>query len=205
MRFEKEGRPQADLPFVEWSMTYAIAQIQQSFEELLNNLPLPVIGRFIHTGLRLNPLGKPPSDKLAQRVAQLMQQPDARERLTTGIYIPQDPEQALGRLENAYQVTQQAMPIFKQLKAAVKSGQLPKALAQEPIDVLIEAGLRAGLIDGAESNIAYAAEVARVDAIQVDSFSLEDYQNIGHSSHSVLSHSTSNASKRLSKQDYSLT
>ena len=204
MRFEKEGRPQEDLPFVEWSMTYAIAQIQQSFEGLLNNLPLPVIDRFIHTGLRLNPLSKPPSDKLAQRVAQLMQQPDARERLTTGIYIPQDPEQALGRLENAYQVTQQAMPIFKQLKAAVKSGQLPKALAQEPIDVLIEAGLRAGLIDGAESNIAYAAEVARVDAIQVDSFSLEDYQNIGHSSHSVLSHSNPNASKRLSEQDYSL-
>ncbi|MEL7070837.1 MAG: acyl-CoA dehydrogenase [Cyanobacteria bacterium J06581_3] len=181
-RFKKEGQPVEDLPFVEWSMEWAIAQIQQGFEGLLENLPLPVAGGVLRAGLRLNPLGKGPSDKLAQRIAQLMQQPDARGRLTTGIYVPLDPEQALGRVENAYQLTQQAMPIFKKLKAAVKSGQLPEAIAQASTSELIEAGLRAGLITGLESDIAYAAEVARTDAIQVDSFTLEDYQNIGHPS-----------------------
>ncbi|MEL7330424.1 MAG: acyl-CoA dehydrogenase, partial [Cyanobacteria bacterium J06559_1] len=181
-RFEKEGQPVEDLPFVEWSMEWAIAQIQQGFEGLLENLPLPVAGGVLRAGLRLNPLGKGPSDKLAQRIAQLMQQPDARGRLTTGIYVPLDPEQALGRVENAYQLTQQAMPIFKKLKAAVKSGQLPEAIAHGSTSELIEAGLRAGLITGLESDIAYAAEVARTDAIQVDSFTLEDYQNIGHPS-----------------------
>jgi hypothetical protein len=47
---------------------------------------------------------------------------------------------------------------------------------------LIEAGLRAGLINGLDSDIAYAAEKARTDAIQVDAFTLETYQNIGHAS-----------------------
>lgn len=105
-----------------------------------------------------------------------------REHLTAGIYLPPDPAQALGRLEKAYRLTQQATPIFKRLKAAIKSGQLPAALAHGSTDALIEAGLRAGLLDGLESDIAYAADVARTDAIQVDSFTLKDYQNIGHPS-----------------------
>ena len=181
-RFEKEGQMEEDWPFVEWGMDWAIAQIQQSFEGLLSNLPLSIAGTLLRTSLRLNPLGSAPSDTLTQKVAQLMQQSEARERLTAGIYLPQDPEEALGRLENAYRLTQQATPILKQLKAAIKSGQLPAELARESHSALIEAGLRAGLINGLESDIAYAAEVARTDAIQVDSFTLKEYQNIGHPS-----------------------
>lgn len=179
-RFEKEGRPEADLPLVQWGMAWAIAQIQQSFEGLLNNLPLPVVGSVLRASFRLNPLGQAPSDKLSQRVAQLIQQPDARERMTAGIYVPKDPAEALGRLENAYRLMHQAMPIFKQLKAATQSGQLSAELASSSPESLIEAGLRAGLITGTDSDIAYAAQVACTDAIQVDSFTLEDYQNIGH-------------------------
>ena len=181
-RFEKDGRPEADLPFVQWGMEWAIAQIQQGFDGLLNNLTLPLAGSLLRASFRLNPLGHPPSDRLSQQVAQLIQHPDIREHITEGIYIPKDPEQALGRLENAYRLTYQAMPVFKQLKAAIKSGQLPANLADGSTEALIEAGLRAGLITGTDSDIAYAAEVARTDAIQVDSFTLEDYQNIGHPS-----------------------
>lgn len=181
-RFEQEGQPVEDWPFVQWGLETAIAQIQQSFDGLLSNLPMPILGNLLRAGLRLNPLGEPPADRLSQRVAQLMQQADTREHLTAGIYLPQDPDQALGRLENAYRLTQQAIPILKQLKAAVKSGQLSADLAHQPTAALIEAGLRAGLISGPDSDIAYAAEVARTDAIQVDSFTLEAYQNIGHPS-----------------------
>lgn len=181
-RFEKDGRPEADLPFVQWGMAWAIAQIQQGFDGLLNNLSLPIVGSLLRASFRLNPLGQAPSDQLNQQIAQRIQQPDSRERITAGIYLPDDPEQALGRLEQAYRLTYQAMPILKQLKAAVKSGQLSAELAHGPTEALIEAGLRAGLITGIESDIAYAAEVARTDAIQVDSFTLEAYQNIGHAS-----------------------
>ncbi len=181
-RFEHDGQPEEDLPFVEWAMEWSLAQVQQGFEGLINNLPIPVVGPFLRASLRLNAFGRGPSDRLAQQVAQLMQQPDTREHLTAGIYLPQDPQQALGRLEKAYRLTHQAMPILKHIRAAVKSGQLPAELAEQPTEQLIEAALRAGLINGLDSDIAYAAEVARTDAIQVDSFTLEDYQNIGHPS-----------------------
>jgi acyl-CoA dehydrogenase len=181
-RFDHDGQLEEDLPFVEWAMAWSLAQIQQGFEGLVDNLPLPIVGPLLRTSLRLNAFGSGPSDRLCQQVAQLMQQPDAREHLTAGIYLPQDPQQALGRLEKAYRLTHQALPIFKQLKAAIKSGQLPAELAHQSTDALIEAGLRSGLISGLDSDIAYAAEVARTDAIQVDSFTLEEYQNIGHPS-----------------------
>lgn len=181
-RYEKEGRPEADLPFVQWGLDWAIAQIQQGFEGLLNNLPMPIIGSLLQTSLRLNPLGQAPSDELSQQIAQLMQQSESRDHLTAGIYIPQDSQEALGRLENAYRLMQQATPILKRLRAAIKSGQLPAETREKSTDELIEAGLRAGLISGLESDIAYAAERARNDAIQVDSFTLKEYQNIGHPS-----------------------
>jgi acyl-CoA dehydrogenase len=175
-RFEQEGQRAADWPFAKWALEWALMQIQQSLDGLIRNLSLPVVGFFLRA-MRLNTLGSGPADDLAQRVAQLMQQPDAREHLTAGIYLPQDPQEALGRLERAYKLNQQAMPIFKQLKAATKSGQIPNIADSS---VLIEAGLRAGLINGLDSDIAYAAEKARTDAIQVDAFTLETYQNIGH-------------------------
>jgi acyl-CoA dehydrogenase len=232
-RFEKDGRPEADLPYVHWAMTWAIAKLQQDLSGLLDNLPIPIIGPLLRASFRLNALGAAPSDHLTQQVAQLMQQPDSREHLTAGIYLPQATKQALGRLENAYRLTLQAEPIFKRLKAAVKSGQLSEqmplaktvasptaaplaaqsvitqaAIAQSVItqavaapsvvpqsaEALIEAGLRAGLISGLESDVAYAAQRAREDAIQVDSFSLEEYQNIGHFSGELTSDLTSNLS-----------
>ena len=179
-RFEKEERPEADLPFVQWGMDYAISQIQQGFDGLIDNLPIPLIGAAIRAGCHLSPLGHAPSDPLSQQVAQLLQQPKTREHITADIYLPEDLEQALARLENAYRLTYQAMPVLKRLKTAIKSGQLPASLKNESTEALIEAGLRAGLITGTDSDLAYAAEVARTDAIQVDSFTLEEYHNIGH-------------------------
>lgn len=178
-RFEKDGRPEEDLPFVRWGMEWAIVQIQQGFEGLLNNLPLSVFGTVLRAGLRLSPLGAAPSDRLSQQVAQLSQKPEMRSHLTEGIYLPDDKEQALGRLENAYRLTYQAQTVLKRLKEAMKSGQLPAELTSGSVENLIEAGLRAGLITGVESDVAYAAEVARIDAIQVDSFTLAEYHNIG--------------------------
>ena len=179
-RFEADGQPKEDLPFVQWGLDWAIAEIQQGFEGLIDNLALPAIRPLLQVWFTLNPLGRLPEDRLSQQIAQHMQHPEIREHLTAGIYIPQETEQALGRLENAYRLSQQAIPILKRLKAAVKLGQISFEKETYTTEELIEAGLRAGLINGLESDIAYAAQRARNDAIQVDSFTLEEYQNIGH-------------------------
>lgn len=176
-RFEAEGRNPADLPFVHWALQYALARIQQAFEGIFANISLPVLGGLLGGPIggwwRLNPLGTWPSDQLGSQVARSLQTPGAeRDRLTTGIDIPSDGDEALGRLERAFLLSSQAEPVLKQVKAASRAGQLPK---QKP-EHLIDAALVAGVIRREEAALVRQAESARNDAIQVDAFTLEAYR-----------------------------
>ena len=158
-------------------MQYAFAQVQQAFEGIFANLPIPILGG-ISQGLvmawwRLNPIGLPPSDGLGHEVAHLLQTPgETRDRLTANIYIPSHPDEPLGRLEQALRLSLQAEAILKTIKAASHVGQLPQAKPE----TLIEVALSAAVITPAEAQLVREAETARNDAIQVDAFSLEDYQ-----------------------------
>jgi acyl-CoA dehydrogenase len=176
-RFEAEGRQAEDLPLVHWSMQYAFAQIQQAFEGIFSNLDVPLLGILLRypilTWWRLNPIGTPPSDRLGHQVAQIVQKPgQQRDRLTAGIYIPTDPEQALGRIEHALELVHQAEPIARKIKTAKQSGQLPSGSP----DQLIELADQTGIITEAEKSLLQDAERDRIDAIQVDAFTFEDYQ-----------------------------
>ncbi|MBE9179573.1 acyl-CoA dehydrogenase [Oculatella sp. LEGE 06141] len=186
-RFEAEGRNPQDLPLVHWAMQYAFAQIQQAFEGIFNNFSVPLLGAILRGPVaawwRLNPIGTLPSDELGSHIAQLIQVPGAgRDRLTAGIYLPSHPDEALGRLEHALNLSVQAESILKTIKAASRTGQLPQA---KP-DQLIEVALTAGIITQEEATLARAAEFARNDAIQVDAFTLEEYQNGSSPSSSVV-------------------
>lgn len=176
-RFEAEGRNPVDLPLVHWSMQYAFAQMQQAFEGIFANVSIPVLGGFLQ-GLvmgwwRLNPIGLPPADELGHKVAHLLQTPgETRDRLTANIYLPSHPDEPLGRLEQALCLSLQAEAILKTIKAASYAGQLPQAKPE----TLIDGALSAGVITKADAQLVREAEIARNDAIQVDAFSLEDYQ-----------------------------
>ena len=176
-RFEAEGRQADDLPFVDWSMQYAFAQIQQAFEGIFGNMPVPLIGAWLRGPVagwwRLNPIGAMPTDELGGEIARIMQIPsEQRDRLTEGIYIPTHPDEALGRLETAFNLSFQAEPILKKIKAASRAGQLPNG---RPERLVMEA-LEATVITREEVELIGQAEAARNDAIQVDSFTLKEYQ-----------------------------
>jgi acyl-CoA dehydrogenase len=176
-RFEAEGRQSEDLPLVHWSMQYAFAQIQQAFEGIFSNLDVPLLGILFRYPIlswwQLNPIGTPPSDRLGHQVAQILQTPgQQRDRLTAGIFIPTDPEQALGRIEHALELVHQAEPIARKIKTAKQSGQLPSGSP----DQLIEFAYRTGIITEAEKLLIQQAERDRIDAIQVDAFTFDDYQ-----------------------------
>jgi acyl-CoA dehydrogenase len=142
-RFEAEGRREEDLPLVRWTLDWSLAQIQEAFAGLYRNFEGPLALWMRGPAAfwaRLNPLGGPPSDRDGALLAAILQTPGAqRDRLTAGIYLPADSDQAVGRLERA-------------LVLAARSREFPQdaALARE------------------------AAE-ARRDAIEVDSFTLEEY------------------------------
>ena len=179
-RFEAEGSPQSDLPLVHWSLQYAFAQVQQAVEGILDNLRIPVLTTLLRgialPWMRLNPIGKPPSDELGHQVAQLLQrQSESRDRITAGIHVPTDPTQALGRIEQAFAAAHDADQILQKIKTASRKGQLPKGRPDQLLDLAAEQEL----ISAAEAKLVRDAEQLRNDAIQVDAFSFDEYQRGG--------------------------
>ena len=163
-RFESEGQQQEDLPLIHWSLNYAFYQIQLAIEGICDNM-LPWLS--VSWWWRLNPIGTMPDDQLGTQVAQILQKPSStRNRLTHSIYVPTDPDQALGRIEQAFAQVISAEPIWKKIKAGVKEGKLSK---DKPLD-LPESALKAQIINQEEFNTLRLAETLRQDAIQVNAF-----------------------------------
>jgi acyl-CoA dehydrogenase len=176
-RFTAEGQPEADLPFVNWAMQYSLAQIQLALEGILDNLPLPAIARIPLLGwCRLNAIASLPTDAIGGQVAKSLQTFGCdRDRLTAGIYIPTDSNQALGRLENAFSLSTRAEVIFQKLKSAMRSGELPNVKLDRNLAQAIATAVSANIISEAEANLLRESELARNDAIQVDAFTLDEY------------------------------
>lgn len=168
-RFEAEGRLPEDLPLVDWAMQYTFAQLQQAFEGLFANLS-PVLRPWAMLW-RLNPIGTMPSDDLGAKVANILQATGAqRDRLTSGIYLPTHPDEALGRLEQAMQLTLQTEPFAKAIKAASLRGQIPQGKPEQ----MTEAAVAAEVITVEQGVWVREAAIARNAAIQVDSFAIEE-------------------------------
>jgi acyl-CoA dehydrogenase len=106
-------------------------------------------------------------------VAQALQVPgDQRDRLTDGMFVPKDVEEALGRLENALELAVRAERVERTLKDAVRAGRLPRKVAPTK---LVKRALELGLISQADAELLEQAAEARQDAMTVDSFTLEEY------------------------------
>src|SRR5690606_27798360 len=171
-----EGRRPEDVPFMRWAMEYGFFQIQQAFDGLYQNLDVPVVGALLRGPValwsRTNPLSTGPSDRLSHEVARAMQVPGPqRDRHTAGLFVSDDPPDALGRLEHALRLVHEASGIEGRIKDAVKAGRLPRIRGEKLVRMAVEKGV----ITPDEAAAIERAEAARTDAIQVDSFSLDEY------------------------------
>jgi acyl-CoA dehydrogenase len=94
-----------------------------------------------------------------------------RDRHTSGLFVSDDPTDALGRLEHALRLVHAAEPVERKIKKAIKARQLPRIRGEK----LVRMAAEKGIITPDEAQTIAQAEEARRDAIQVDSFTLEEY------------------------------
>jgi len=171
-RFEDQERPAADLPLVRWACEDALQHLQTALDGVLKNFPQRPLAWLLRA--LIFPLGKPyspPDDHLGHQVASLLLTPSAaRDRLTAGMFVPADPDQALGRLELALHEVERAEAVEKVLDKAVKGGVLPRA----PLLELVELAVAHGVIDHYDAERVRVAEKRRREVITVDEFS-KDY------------------------------
>ncbi len=171
-RFADDGRPASDLPLVHWAMQDALYKMQQALSGVIQNFP----NIFVRAMLRvlIFPLGKrlmPPSDKLGHEVAALLMQPgEVRDRLTYGMYIPDDEQQAIGALEAALLSTLECEPLQAQLHAARREGKLK---AMEELQRIFEAR-DIGLVTADQALLLERDYALRRKVIMVDDFASEE-------------------------------
>jgi acyl-CoA dehydrogenase len=175
-RFEAEGRREEDLVLVQWALEYMLGKIQEGFDGIYANFPVPVLGGLLRIygrfWLRINPLGSGVPDYLNAPAARTIQRPGEQyERLMEHVFLPQDSERGLGRLLHAWRLVAAAEPVLGKIRAAQKQKKLPRGRPQE----LLEQAVSAKLISEEEAEQVRAAEAARLAAIQVDEFTPDEY------------------------------
>ncbi|HMB97360.1 MAG TPA: acyl-CoA dehydrogenase [Balneolaceae bacterium] len=175
-RYEAEGQRKEDRDFFEWSMQYAFNEIQEAFDGIYSEIRLPglswVFRGPVAVWSRINRIGSKPSDKLGHKIAQAMQVPgELRDRLTEGIFVTDSTDEAIGKYEHALQLIVKTWPVYKKLYKATKAREIPKAHVLDQI----EPALSKGIISQDEADLVKKTEEARNDAIQVDEFTLEEY------------------------------
>jgi acyl-CoA dehydrogenase len=181
-RFEAEGRLAEDRPLVQWALEHALHRVQAAFDGILGNAEGWLLGALLRGPFalwsRLNPIGNPPSDRLGSRLARILTTPGPqRDRLTEGIYLPTDPGEALGRIERAFRLVTEAGPLLDRLRRQARAGALPKA----PLGEQVAEARKRGLLSEREGSLLDEAAEAREEAIQVDSFTIQEYLRRGAS------------------------
>jgi acyl-CoA dehydrogenase len=172
-RFCDDGRPDGDLPFLRWAGARALFEIQTALQGVLHNLP----SRPAAWALRalIFPRGArrtPPGDELGAEAAQaLLSDPDARRRLTSDIHSPRADEPGLGRLEAALAKAAAALEVEAAIRRALRDGRLDHRPGLELADL----ALAGGVITKEERDRVQAADEAREEVIQVDSFDPERF------------------------------
>ncbi len=166
-RHEDDGRPAADLAWVDWALSDSLVTIENSLIAVLDNFPMRWMGRLLKWVVF--PFGRSyrvPSDKTEHQIARLMLEPSAaRDRLTDGMYINTDPADPVGRIEHALERTLAAEPALRKLRNSLKKRIPPYASEQA-----VTEGLAAGVITDVEAQRVREWAEAVTDAIQVDEF-----------------------------------
>jgi acyl-CoA dehydrogenase len=173
-KFEADGQPRSDLPLVEWTAKYCLYQVQMALDEILRNFPIKWLGVVVRHSIF--PLGlslRPPNDSLSHRVAALLIRPGpARDRLTAGIYVTDDPDDITGCLEDALHKVIKAEPIERRLRR--------KDLQQHGLEDYSQWVARlktAGQVSGDEADILLQARKATMKVVRVDDFTPQQLLN----------------------------
>lgn len=176
-QFEDHGRPDDELPLLEWACANSFHAIQIAFEGFLANFPNRPAALLLR--LLAFPLGLPafaPSDRLGHQVAGTLLAPsELRDRLTAGIYTPTDTSEPLGRLDDALAKVIAAEAVERKLRDAVKDGRIASGSDEQTL----QRALDAGAITASEAEIVAVAQTARQEVIRVDDFPADYWRRGG--------------------------
>ena len=171
--YENQGSHKEDLVLLKWVCTDSLYNIQTAMKGIMKNLPVPFVGALCN--FIVFPLTKPyhrADDALGHQVAKLTLTPsETLDRLSAGIFISDDKNNATGRIEHALTLVLDTKPLQDKLSDAFKQGRL----ASRDRDAYEQAREK-NIITDNEYTLLVEAEAAIQNAIKVDEFSFSGWK-----------------------------
>jgi acyl-CoA dehydrogenase len=171
--FEDEGSQSHDVPLLRWACEDALFNIQSAMKGVMTNFPVPLVGGIMN--MLVFPLSKPykgANDRSGHLVARLLLKPSAaKDRLTRGIYLNDNPDDPTGRIEHALDYVLRTEEIERRLRGHMKKGELDK----DSLDIYRDAH-EAGFVSEEEYRLLCETRDAVRNAIKVDEFSNQGWK-----------------------------
>jgi acyl-CoA dehydrogenase len=166
--YEDQGSIREDLPLVRWSVRDALYHAQNAIDQVLSNFPVKALATLLRWAIF--PMGapfRPPLDSRNHECARLALEPGlARDRLTTGVFVSKNKNDATCVLEEAFLAAVACEPIDRKLREAVKTGKLE---AHPGIDIAASAREK-NILTAEECAQWQRKEALRKNVIKVDDF-----------------------------------
>ncbi|MEC8467838.1 MAG: acyl-CoA dehydrogenase domain-containing protein, partial [Pseudomonadota bacterium] len=163
-------------PLLNWVMANALYNTEQALRDLCDNMPSKVVGKTVK--FLCFPWGacyKKPSDKMSKAVVNLLNNnAEMRELVSSSVYVPKAKVPGLGALEAAYAKTLAAADARHKLVEARRKGKLAKGAVLD----MAKTAKKEGIITDEDLKLIKAAEKAKLDVIQVNEYTPEEYQEL---------------------------
>ncbi|MGK0273134.1 MAG: acyl-CoA dehydrogenase [Cocleimonas sp.] len=162
------GYNEDEWPIVQWSLDHLLHEYQIAFDELTANFPNRALAFAMNTAAF--PIGgrfKAPSDNLEEKVVDVISNNNAaRDRLTAGLYMELEELNPLAKTNQVFLDSLELKPLQKTIKAAIKSGTLPKSSGQ----ALLDSALEKGVIDKDQAKKLNQHHLDVMEIVNVDDF-----------------------------------
>jgi acyl-CoA dehydrogenase len=166
---DNQGRPEEDLPIVEWACRNLLYHAQEQLHGFLRNFPNRLLAGLMR--VLIFPRGRfysAPHDRLGRQVAELVTSPSAcRERFGQFIYKSAAGGNPLGLLQEALLLAVQLEPLEKRIRVeGVKTGRVTAL----DLPGRIQQALAAGILSETEAAALRDFDRRTMDIINVDDF-----------------------------------
>ncbi|WP_417453934.1 acyl-CoA dehydrogenase [Kiloniella sp.] len=175
-RFEDEGSLKEDELYLDWFCAHAYQEIEQALLTITHNYPVKFVGTMLR--FRLFLLGRKahgPTDMQNIALAnRMMGDLGGREKLSRDISVSDNPDDAMGALEEAYRKIQGVIPLEARIRTARKTGIL-RGVAREDLYLVAVAK---GVVDEDEFQQLLEAQSLADAVVEVDDYSQTAYKKL---------------------------
>lgn len=166
--YKDQGEQAGDLPHMQWVLDDCLAKISVAFDEFFRNFPNRIVAGMLR--VFVFPLGRPytgASDDLGNQLAEAMMEPgEFRDRMTNGIFISKDPNDATGRMEVALDMLAKIEPLYDKFARAVSKGKVEGHDTPTQLANCVETGI----LSKDEAKQVEEYDKHRYDSILTDAF-----------------------------------